>query len=132
MREEIERLIAGYINGAAPEHARAIARRYSVLPTSLTMGGGLGIRPDGVVVAWDYDDEAAPHVEESIRWRRIAIFTGIAKFPSLALLRLARPAEAVDCPSCDGDGVVTLPDGPTHKNIRCICAGAGWVVPGEE
>ena len=49
-------------------------------------------------------------------------------WPELAALVPPRPADAVVCEACGGDGIHMDPAGP-HADVTCACGNAGWFPP---
>jgi hypothetical protein len=77
-------------------------------------------------------ENGAPDVPATDRETRRALFRSIHIYPELLTLLPARPREAVDCPNCEGTGVLELSlENRTLRNVECYCSGAGWVLAGE-
>jgi hypothetical protein len=50
------------------------------------------------------------------------------KYPELAALVPVRAGDAIECPACDGSGIIK--HGPRPANFSCYCGGLGWLYPG--
>jgi hypothetical protein len=98
-----------------------------ILPLTGDWGGCTGIRADGEIVFFLWDNPDDVQVETDPRLRNLAIFQGAKRFPELAMLIPPRPADAVTCGHCDGSGV--MPEFPEIENIVCYCGGLGWLPP---
>ncbi len=130
-REVLQAELARYLATGSKEHppTRAGAERHQVLPLfndfvgcwALDMAGRLVFFP------WDAPEELKPVSEHSVDaiGANAALALGSARFPALAMIRPVRPADAVPCTSCDGEGRLTgVPD-----NVVCTCGGLGWLPP---
>src|SRR5882724_9456417 len=77
-------------------------------------------------------ENGAPDAPATDRETRRALFRSMHVYPELLTLLPSRPPEAVDCPSCEGTGVLELSlENRTLRNVECYCSGAGWVLGGE-
>ena len=78
-----------------------------------------------VVVDTEYGKPETPATEREARG---ALFRAIEIFPELLSLLPGRPEDAVECPTCNGTGVVEVAlANPKFRNIICQCSGAGWL-----
>jgi hypothetical protein len=85
----------------------------------------------GVVSVVDTDD-GNPDVLATGRETRRALFRSIHVYPELLSFLPPRPSEAVDCPNCEGTGVLEMSlENRTLRNVECYCSGAGWLLAGE-
>jgi hypothetical protein len=85
----------------------------------------------GGVTVVDTED-GKPDVSATDRETRRALFRSIHVYPELLTLLPSRPAEAVDCPNCEGTGVLEMSlENRTFRNVECYCSGAGWLLAGE-
>ena len=114
-----------------PTFRDAAAFAPDLLPLYLGFGAFIGLREDGELlsVAWE-----SPHDQELVReplWRRVAIVAGAEEYSELGYLVPRRPPEALACPICDGTGRPTVNGREVPSNIRCMCGGLGWLLPGE-
>jgi hypothetical protein len=128
LSQAIEARLRAYLEATTPDplDLRGYFARLGALPLWLDMGGGMAIRPDGVILsfAWDGDEEA--RVEGDRRRMTFALYRGSLAYPELAPLVPARPEDARTCIYCLGAGEVRLPDG-TLLEVTCACGGLGWV-----
>ena len=107
--------------GGSPSEAREAAARTGGVPVHTDLGGVLVLAPDGSVLHYDPDSGQVNPVADD-RWRVLALVKAARKFPELQPLRPRRPATAVACPQCGGDGVVL-------GGVDCgVCSGIGWTV----
>jgi hypothetical protein len=114
----IERLIEECVRNPA-DPLREIARAHRALPVYADMDGSLFLKPNGEV--WFQGSEGALALEESPHRCLVARLAAAERFPELAELVPVRPAEAVDCPDCEGRGRVL------NDLVRCgVCYGLGW------
>jgi hypothetical protein len=92
------------------------ARAHGAIALMGTIGSIFMLRPDDSF--WDADADwgkpLAPLAEE---WHMRALIWGVERFPWLAELLPARPADAASCPDCDGTG---------HRGHCVKCGGLGW------
>jgi hypothetical protein len=132
MIEAVESLIVALTGGFLPDprDLRQWAARHHALPVVFDMGGVFAIRPSGSVIsfAWDRPDDLTEEHDERIR---NLVFAEAAEiYAELKSLRPVRPATAVTCPGCRGNGRPTgVPDHIT--NVGCYCGGLGWI-PGDD
>ncbi len=97
---------------------------------ALMVDGGIGyscwISPDGDVYMETYtlDNEDAPIVDRSRRAQLLALSLGVRTFPQLESLLPPRPANAVDCPECQGAGRFQIGKFPV---VCSPCCGLGWL-----
>ena len=127
VEQAIERHIAEFLasDDERLEWVRGAVRTHHFLPLHLGWVTTLGVCPDGSLIRWDHEDapEAVTAVDDPFltRW---ALGVGCSKFPDLRQLLPERPARAVSCNVCGGDGEV----GP---DLLCKCGGLGWLLPEE-
>ena len=115
-----------------PSLREAAAVAPALLPVYLDWVGFIALREDGelLFVPWD-----PPHEEEIVQeapLRRAALVAAVEKYPELSSLIPRRPPEAERCASCGGSGRPKLSGHPVPENIRCVCGGLGWLLPGEQ
>ena len=125
LAQHLERRIDDYLRDA--DWLAPIVAKERFLPLYKGWTAILGVRPDGVFVRWNCEDEPRTfeaHVEPF--WRRLAACHGARRYLEVAELVPGRPAGAVTCQSCQGIGVL-----PLLPHIDCACAGTGWLLPGE-
>ena len=95
----------------------------NALPLYYDWSGAIGIRPDGEIVHWDYDNQDAGTQEViDIVWVRTGLVAGAKRYPHLRSLIPKRPANARACEMCQGTGIF-----PQFTNVICGCSGLGWV-----
>jgi len=110
-----------------PLNMRELARDLNLLPIVLDMGGCYGLRSDGEIFSFTWDEPSQLDHESDIRLRNLVLFQAGKKFPQLGSLAPCRPIGAHDCEYCQGNGtLVDLPD-ELAKNILCFCGGLGWL-----
>ena len=129
MGELIKRRIHELLAGGDPrfEWVRRGVREHGFLPLHLGWVVVIGIRPDGEFVEWRPDEAPEvfrPHTDPY--WRRVTLCEGAKKYPELAAIIPARPAEARDCRTCGGTGRIAA-----APQLTCPCGGLGWLLPGE-
>jgi hypothetical protein len=103
-----------------------LAEMHGFLPLLADMGGVAGLTPDGSVIELAWDD-LVPRPVASRRWRDLSLLRAIKRYPELRAIVPARPAEARDCESCGGTGVVKINGQPIRAT--CVCGGLGWIPP---
>jgi hypothetical protein len=137
MRDEIEGRIHELLLSEDPADAwlQPMIRAHRFLPLYRDTTGTFGIRPDLGLVYWDTESvsDQVASVEDPY-WARIALCAGAARYPELAALVPARPAEAQACDRCAGTGQLMMLPGLDPKiadSLRCACGGLGWLLPGE-
>jgi hypothetical protein len=131
-REVLESELRRYLATAgSAEHpaAQAGAERHQVLPLFNDFVGCWALDMSGRLVffSWEAAKELEPvsdHPVEAIG-ANAALALGSVRFPALATIRPVRPADAVQCTSCDGRGRLT----GVSDNIVCACGGLGWLPP---
>jgi hypothetical protein len=57
----------------------------------------------------------------------LALYQGSLKFPELTVLVPTRPAAAMTCVHCGGEGKLALTKEPGLERIVCHCGGLGWL-----
>jgi hypothetical protein len=119
--------IASRIAAYEVEHQEQLhlgsAKELNALPLYFDWSGAIGIRPDGEIVHWDYDNLDAGTLEVvEIVWVRTALVTGAKRYPNLRQLIPVRTANAVTCETCNGTGTM-----PQFPRVICCCSGLGWV-----
>ena len=115
-----------------PLDLRRLAAELKVLPMFLDFGGCYGVRPNGEIVSFSWDEPYKLEAENDPRVRNIVLFQGAKKYPELEELVPARPPDAVECPDCKGTGVFQglAEHGIVPQNIVCYCGGIGWLPEG--
>ena len=105
---------------------RHVARELAILPVTDDRERDLGVRlSDGKVVSFnrcepfDLQVVALPNAELAI------LAHAWTKFPELAPLVPVRCADAIDCPACDGSGLMR--HGESTLGLSCYCGGLGWL-----
>ena len=107
---------------------RKLAAELQLLPVILDMGGCLGLRPNGDVMSFVWDEPRHLRPERDPRICNTVYYRASVKYPELAALAPKRPATAIDCPHCDGTGSVSwLPNADLANTIVCYCGGLGWL-----
>src|SRR2546422_1799116 len=111
-------------NAPDPLDLRKIAAARQVLPVLRGWEALGAVRLDGTPVEVSYEP---PYRISEVKER--AMVLGLlghcaAKFPDLAELRPARPADARKYPLCGGTRRTKTP-----SDDICLCAGLGWLVP---
>jgi hypothetical protein len=103
------------------QHTNAI--ELNALPLYFDWTGAIGIRPDGAIVDWDYDNlsAGAREVTDPL-WVHTALVSGAKRYPLLQHLIPARQVDAVTCDACGGLGYL-----PKWPNVVCWCGGLGWL-----
>jgi len=127
---EIVAAIAEFVGASAPYtigvdpplDLRAIVAEVQLLPAMLDMGGCLGLRPNGEVASFMWDEPYTLRPETDNRIRNMAYYRASLKHPALAPLVPRRPADAVDCSYCAGSGRF-----PGFDQVVCYCGGLGWL-----
>ena len=116
-----------------PLDLRRLAAELNVLPMFLDFGGCYGIRPNGEIVSFSWDEPYKLDVENDPRIWNIVLFQGAKKYPELKELIPTRPPDAVECSDCKGTGIFQglAEHGIVPQNIVCYCGGIGWL-PGSE
>ena len=130
-REVLEAELASYLAQGSSEdpEAQAGARRHRVLPLFNDLVGCWALDMSGRLVffPWEAPEELEPVSDLPVDaiGANAALALGSVRFPALATIRPVRPADAVQCTSCDGTGRLTgVPD-----NIVCACGRLGWLPP---
>jgi hypothetical protein len=100
------------------------ARKWSLLPVYMDMGGTLAIDPEGRVFSHGHDDPGPPQPENEDYWRFRALVAAGRLFPELAYLKPAPPQGASSCSACSGTGFVVR----SETSYCCgACHSTGWV-----
>ena len=89
------------------------------LPVYQDVGGWLGLREDGRIVALDSETGRVFTADE--RWTLVGLVYAAKKHATLALVLPPRPSHASTCDQCDGVGFVM------GKFVCGQCNGIGWV-----
>jgi hypothetical protein len=109
---------------------RGLAAELKVLPVLLDMGGCFGLRPNGDVVSFSWDEPHRVQVEGDQRIRNMVLFRSGLKYPRLVDLVPRRPASAPPCPHCGGSGKLNGPPERLAGSVICYCGGLGWLPEG--
>ncbi len=130
-REVLEAELTRYLarGSKEPPAAYAGAGRHRVLPLFDDLMGCWALDLNGRLVffAWEAPEELEPVSEHPVDaiGANAALALGSVRFPALAAIRPVRPADAVQCTTCDGKGqLVDVPE-----NVVCACGGLGWLPP---
>ena len=104
---------------------RHVATELSILPITDDRNRDFGIRlSDGKVVSFNRTEPYDPRVVDLPNAELALLAHAWTRFPELAPFVPLRPADAIDCPACDGSGVLRHGDGPS--GFSCYCGGVGW------
>jgi hypothetical protein len=132
---EITAALAAFVNNPEPYQVhsdppldlRALAAELELLPVMLDMGGCYGLKRDGEVVSFAWDEPHQLRIEREERIRNMAIFQGSLKYAVLAPLVPSRPPSAVTCSACKGTGEFSEFGERLVGKIICYCGGLGWL-----
>jgi len=133
---EIVAALSSFVSASEPHLIRVLdppldlrrhANELQLLPALLDMGGCIGLRPDGEVVSFVWDEPYALRSERDPPIRNIAYYQASLKYPELVLLIPERPPDATICPFCDGSGKPLGIPKSELKNFTCYCGGLGWL-----
>ena len=117
--ERIRRLIEELKVERQDSPRRELARAMDVLPAYVDMGGALVLTQDGEVLEFDFESESRKPAHEP--WLTVARGSLARRYDDSAELMPERPADALDCPSCGGTGIML-------KGAICVqCSGLGWI-----
>ena len=104
---------------------RPIATELAVLPITHDRNRDFGVRlSDGRVVSFNRSEPYDLRVVDVPNAELALLAHAWTVFPELAPLVPLRPADAIDCPSCNGSGVLRHGEGPS--GFSCYCGGVGW------
>ena len=107
---------------------RPVARELGVLPITDDWDRDFGIRlSDGKVVSFNRTEPFEVQVVTVPNAELAVLGHAWTLFPKLAPLVPARPTEAIDCPLCDGSGLMR--HGKRPRGFSCYCGGLGWSLP---
>jgi hypothetical protein len=117
------------VNLDPPLNMRKLAAELYMLPMLFDMGGCYGIRPNGVIVSFAWDEPYSLNEEHDPRIQNTILFQGAKKYPELEGLVPIRPTDADECSHCRGTGVIQgfAEQGLSLENILCYCGGIGWL-----
>jgi hypothetical protein len=111
---------------------RGLAAEFNVLPVLLDMGGCFGLRRNGEVVSFPWDEPHKLQVESDERIRNMVLFRAGVRYSPLAGLAPERPPSAPTCPHCGGSGSPNgLPE-RLARSVICYCGGLGWLPKGSD
>jgi hypothetical protein len=97
---------------------RDAARATGALPVHADTGGALAITVDGEVIMYDFETGETTIPEQ--KWKVLAHVKAARRYPELRELAPRKPADAKNCPSCAGSGILL-------ENADCeMCLGTGW------
>jgi hypothetical protein len=100
---------------------KEVAAATGGLPAYLGWTAALVITPEGDVLEYEYDTGITSVANQN--WRTTALTTAARRFHELKDLAPVRPRSAVNCPLCDGHGVLVA-----LLSVGCgTCWGAGWI-----
>jgi len=123
LAKTVASLVEDFVQKTRDDAKRAIAVETGGLPVYADLDGYIVLLPTGVFILYTLETGDSAVVTDD-RWRTLAKVAAAESFPELAILRPARPAEAVSCPSCGGRGRLRL------ASLRCgVCWGTGWTLP---
>jgi GNAT superfamily N-acetyltransferase len=89
---------------------RPFVELHNVLPLLADWNGFFGLRPNGDVLVFLYDDGVMVFkLETDTRIRRVAFAQGAKTYAWLVELIPPRPSDAVDCSVCGGTGQIQAP-----------------------
>jgi hypothetical protein len=125
---ELSERITAAIAGLSPEplgHVNYEGIRYGGLPVFGTIGEVWLLRPDGSF--WRVDSDCGLALEPlPSRLHTTAVVAGTERYPWLRELIPPRPADAVPCSQCQGEGRIFLRNGDEY--FYCDACGAlGWL-----
>ena len=105
---------------------RHVATELAVLPITDDWNRDFGVRlSDGRVVSFNRSEPYDLRVVDVPNAELALLGHAWTRFPELAALVPLRPADAIDCPSCKGSGV--LPHTERPSGLSCYCGGMGWL-----
>ena len=113
LSKKIEAILKGFVADPEPYlieleeplDLRRLAAELNLLPMFLDFGGCYGIRPNGGIVSFSWDEPYKLDVENDPRIWNIVLFQGAKKYPELEELIPIRPPDTVECPDCKGTGI---------------------------
>ena len=127
-RARLRRALDAFLADETPatRELRQVAKELAVLPISDAGDRDFGIRlSDGKVVSFSRNEPfelavvAVPNAQLAI------LAHAWMKFPELAALVPTRSADAIDCPACEGSGLIRHGNPP--RELSCYCGGIGWL-----
>jgi hypothetical protein len=128
---DLEAELARYLAAGPSEPAAAYtaAAQHRVLPLFNDFMGCWALDMSGHLVfcTWEAPETVAPVSDRPVDaiGIHVALALGSTRYPALAAIRPAGPADAVPCTTCDGSG--RIPRVP--ENVVCACGGLGWLPP---
>jgi hypothetical protein len=141
--------LAGFVHARLAEQASATrnplgicdaAMRHSLALLLDTWGASWELDRAGPVwrIQWGHEigDPCSVSVESEFLYRTMALHQGSLLYPELGPLVPTRPADACDCPGCDGQGV--SPEWVEYQRLTgrepplCYCGGLGWLPRGTQ
>ena len=122
----IEDVLQQFLTDAspAPPELRDIAARAHVLPLMWDWGGCFAARPNGEIISFLWDEPDNMRLATGAHIRNMGLYQAAKRYPTLQQFIPCRPADALDCPQCNGTG--HLPE-LFPKNFVCSCGGLGWL-----
>lgn len=93
------------------------------------MGGGVGLRADGEIVAFSSNEPESLRVVTDEQEALYSLVIGARRYPALAKLIPDRPTNALACTACGGSGRHPSAVAAGIDRIDCVCAGLGWLRP---
>ena len=127
IRGELERFVRN--PPEKPEGMALIAQESGVLPALFDWTAFGGIRVDGSVVWVEYDAPYRVRLAEPAYVRNLILHRLVQRYSSLATLAPQRPPDAIECPPCQGTGILRIA-GVAQPEFNCVCGGLGWLPPG--
>ncbi|MCI0681208.1 MAG: hypothetical protein L0Y71_03815 [Gemmataceae bacterium] len=110
-----------------PLDLRALAAELQLLPAMLDFGGCLGLKRNGEVASFTWNEPHSLRAEPDNRIRNIVYYQASLKYPGLAPLVPRRPADAVTCSWCGGSGRHLAIPAEFADRFVCCCGGLGWL-----
>jgi hypothetical protein len=136
----IVELIDGYAAGTdpvpiqpePPPGIRQLAGELRLLPVHIDRGGCLGLRTNGDVAGFGWEDVPPKlRIETDPRWRSLAYYKAWRRYPALASFAPTRPPHAIECPHCEGTGQPIGFATDPEDRWSCYCSGVGWLLRGD-
>ena len=127
IRAEIERFIRE--PPAKPTGVGPVVEHTQVLPAVFDWMAIGGVDANGELVWVEYEPPYRVEPAEPAYVRNMLLHRLAKRYPSLAALDPVRPEDAIDCPNCDGTGVIYI-EGIPRPEFSCACGGLGWLPVG--
>ena len=135
LSKTIEATLEAYVNNPEPDlvnfdpplNMRKLAAELNLLPVLRDMGGCYGLRPNGEIFSFVWDEPYQLRIERDVRIQNLVLFQGAKSFPDLAEMVPARPPDARECEFCKGTGRADGLSAELAESVLCYCGGLGWV-----